>query len=83
MQTAPPGSLYSKMNLKVQTGKDGIELCARVKTDNFAWISDETELLMCGKENCDSILIHERFYKSGFGLAYPENWPYKKHFDNT
>ena len=53
----------------------------RVHSENYAIIADETKLLMHAKDNCDLMLINERFYKSGFGLAFPENWPYKKYLD--
>jgi hypothetical protein len=85
-QTAPPGSIYSKMYEKVTATASNLVRnidfgIAQVQSENFALIADATELLMKQKDNCDMMLIDERFYKSGFGLAFPENWPYKKYFD--
>ena len=54
---------------------------AKVRTENYAFISDVTYLLNNATDNCRVSLINERFYKSGYGLAFPKGWPYKKYFD--
>ena len=62
----------------VSRTSEGLE---KVHTEKYAYITDETGLRMNASDNCNLVVIGERFYPSGFGLAFPEKWPYKKYFD--
>ena len=62
----------------VQRSDEGF---TKVRMEKYAFIGDETMLLMNASDNCRISLINEKFYKSGFGLAFPERWPYKGYFD--
>ena len=53
----------------------------KVRSEKYALMGDETFLQMNASDNCKISLASERFYKSGFGLAFPEGWPYKDHFN--
>ena len=85
LQTAESGlykDIYSKIltdssNI-VQNGDDGF---VKVRTENYAFIDDATYLAMNASDNCNLALIKDRFYKTGFGIAVPQGWPYKKYFD--
>ena len=66
-------------NLIVAHDDIGIE---KVKSEKHAHFGDETGLLY-GVNDCQLSLIDERFFKTGFGLAFPEDWPYKEYFDGA
>ena len=51
---------------------------AKVLSENYAFITDETLILRNVSDNCRLSPISEKFYKSGFGLAFPKGWPYKE-----
>ena len=55
----------------------------KVRSGKHAHIADETDLLMYTVNDCQISLIDERFYKTGYGLAFPEDWPYKEYFDKV
>ena len=55
----------------------------KVRTENYAYIHDETLLMINASDDCSLSLIGEHFYETGFGLAVPNGWPYKKHFDTV
>ena len=55
----------------------------KVRSEKHAHIGDENDLLMNAGNDCGISLIGERFYKTGYGLAFPEDWPYKKYFDEV
>ena len=55
----------------------------KVRTEKFALIRDETMSMMNTRDDCMIRFIKEKFYKSGYALAFPENWIYKKYFDNA
>ena len=65
-------------NLVVANDNIGFE---KVRSEKHAHISDVTDLLMKTVNDCQISLIDERFYTTGFGLAFPEDWPCKKYFD--
>ena len=53
------------------------------RSEKHAHIADVTALLMNTVSDCQISLIDERFYKTGFGLDFPEDWPYEKYFDEA
>ena len=67
-------------NLMVANDEIGFE---KVRSEKHAHIDDETALLMNTLNDCQISLIDERFYKTGYGLAFPEDWPYKACFDKV
>ena len=74
------GIMKDPDNLIVAGHEIGFE---KVRSEKHAHIGDETALLMNTVNDCQISLIDERFYKTGFGLAFPEDWPYKKYFDEA
>ena len=67
-------------NLMVANTNIGFE---KVRSEKHAYIADVTDLLMNTVNDCQISLIDERFYKTGYGLAFPEDWPYKEYFDKV
>ena len=67
-------------NLIVASTDIGFE---KVRSGKHAHISDETDMLMNPQNDCQISLIDERFYKTGYGLAFAEDWPYKEYFDKA
>ena len=55
----------------------------RAKSQKYAIMGDETALHLVAAGDCQISVIDEKFYKSGFGLAFPEDWIYRKYFDQT
>ena len=53
----------------------------RVKNGTYAYITDKTYLRLKSLQDCNLTVIDEEFFKSGFGLALQDGWPYKKYFD--
>ena len=72
--------ITSDANNLVIENADGIK---KVAYEKYAFISDVTILETEISNDCSISLIKERFYKTGFGLAVPEDWPYKKYFDSV
>ena len=84
-QTAK-GGIYAKLNKGMEKDPNNIAsteaaALAKVRSEKYALMGDETFLLMNATDNCKISLARERFYKSGFGLAFPEGWSYMDHFN--
>ena len=84
-QTTPSG-VYSRIHEGIESYPDNVVPTAdagfiKVREEKFAFISDQTMLMINASNDCTLTLIGERFYETGFGLAVPEGWPYKKYFD--
>ena len=83
-QTATDGT-FANLYSNIQDNPDSVvqsvnEGFAKVRSEKYAFITDETTIARIS-EDCSIALITEKFYKAGFGLAFPEGWPYKKYFD--
>ncbi|ELU14506.1 hypothetical protein CAPTEDRAFT_192796 [Capitella teleta] len=51
-------------------------------SEMYAFIGEKAALKVAINERCDISFIEEEFFKSGFGFAMPEKWPYTKYFND-
>jgi hypothetical protein len=49
----------------------------------YAFIGEKAALQAAANGRCDVGFIHEEFYKSGFGFAAQNQWPYTKYFNEV
>ena len=55
----------------------------KVRDEKFAYLTDETQFLVNEYRTCAMETIEDEFYPSGLGIAVPDDWPYKKYFDEV
>ena len=81
-QTATDG-IFKKMYNRVDTSAPNNPAAFErlMNGGHYAFIDDKTSQIRDIKDNCQLAMIGEQFFKSGFGLAFPEGWKYKKYFD--
>ena len=87
LQEAVPGSVYAKLWSGIENRKDSIvanqaEGLGKVRSERYGYIGEKTPMLTDVSTDCTLAFIREEFFKSGFGFAMPEGWPYTKYFSN-
>ena len=55
----------------------------KTTTENYGFIGDKTYLGSYAAAHCELTLLPVEFYKTGFGLAFPEGWPYTEYFNDV
>ena len=55
----------------------------RSLSDTYAFIGDKTAILTASAGYCQLDFMKEEFFKSGFGFAVRDGWPYTKYFDDV
>ena len=66
-------------NLNYGMGDNG--LIQKILTEKYAYISDVRYMQTLAQADSRLGIIKEKILMSGFGIAVPDGWPYKKYFD--
>ena len=64
----------------VSSVQEGIN---KTQSEKYAFIGEKTALLSASAGSCDLGFMKEEFFKSGFGFAMKEGWPFTKYFDKV